>query len=88
MSGKEVVNSGGGQKPVRDYWIKGGLQARLKGGYGPVMTVMRVLEVRRKLRSGEVRNYIEGVLCTFKDPFDGRQVKKRFHTRALEPYRQ
>lgn len=69
----------------KKYWIEGGAKARLKGGYGPVMTIMRVIQVRRKLKSGIHKTYVEGVLCTFIDSFDGKEVKKRFHTRELEP---
>lgn len=84
-----MVNSAAGGKPAKpDYWIRGGREVRLKGGYGPIMTVMRVIEVRRRLPGGTYKTYIEGVLCTYIDEWDGQKVKKRFHTRALEPYGQ
>lgn len=72
------------KQPEERYWIKGGLCVRLKGGYGPRMTVMRVLEVRKQSAQGQ-RTVIQGVLCTYKDPFDGKDVKKRFHTQDIEP---
>ncbi len=73
------------EERARKYWIKGGVKVRIKGGYGPEMEVMHVISLRRRMRDGTYRSCIEGVVCSFIDPFDGSETKKRFHTSELQP---
>ena len=68
------------------YWIKPGIMVQRLDGTGPVMTVLRLERVSKKLPNGDRKTYLKGVSCYWIDAMGQKQIG-RFHTAELKQWK-